>query len=87
MVKEQDSNEQLLKNENNEPPIFERKTAKFEGFDSRFTQPTKDFSKQFYHVYLCRLEELKKLIIPKATKLWGKYKQFFASNLYSTINY
>lgn len=73
MVKEQDSNEQSkqLKDENNEPPMFERKIAKFEGFDGRFSQPTKDFSKQFYHVYLCRLKELKKLIIPRAKKLWG----------------
>lgn len=72
MVKEQDSSNDLFKNEENEPSIFERKSVKFEGFKDRFSQPVKDFSNQFFHAYICRLAELKKAIIPRATKRWGK---------------
>ncbi|XP_011304282.1 DNA polymerase delta small subunit-like [Fopius arisanus] len=61
-----------LMNENGETPTFERATVDLKNFSTRFSQQNKQFSKQFFHVYACRLEELRGSLTENAHKKWGE---------------
>ncbi|XP_008546832.1 DNA polymerase delta subunit 2 [Microplitis demolitor] len=59
---------------NSEPKIFKRKTVDYQDFGSKFLQKTKDYAKQFFHVYSSRLRELRIILEDKASKKWPEAK-------------
>ncbi|XP_015110005.1 DNA polymerase delta small subunit [Diachasma alloeum] len=61
-----------LKNEDGEVQTFDRGIAESKHFAGRFTQQSQHFSKQFFHVYACRLEELRGILVENARKKWGE---------------
>ncbi|KAK0093510.1 hypothetical protein PV326_013375 [Microctonus aethiopoides] len=65
----------VLNDENGTPPKFERKGVDFQDIERRFTNTTTDYAKQFFHMYSCRLEELRPYLSERAQKKWGDVKQ------------
>lgn len=75
LVKNDNPESQLLKSEDGKPSTFERKIVEYADYSSRFREKKPDFSKQFAHMYACRLAELRPILIDKATSKWGKNPQ------------
>ncbi|XP_063971976.1 DNA polymerase delta subunit 2-like [Diachasmimorpha longicaudata] len=61
-----------LKDANGQTQTFDRTSADLKHFTGRFIQENQQFSKQFFHVYSCRLEELRPVLVENAHKKWGK---------------
>ncbi|XP_034940691.1 DNA polymerase delta subunit 2-like [Chelonus insularis] len=56
---------------NNCVPSFERKAIEHKDLSVSFVPKSKDFSKQFFHVYLSRLQKLRPILAEKASKKWN----------------
>lgn len=61
-----------LKDKNDEPPVYERKNTKYMDLGSKFSSTSKDYAKQFFHIYSQRLKELRPIVIKRAEIKWGK---------------
>nr|CAD7262162.1 unnamed protein product [Timema shepardi] len=49
-----------------------RETCSYENLSQRFLHQTKDFGKQFAHIYAVRLEKMRGLIMGRVHQKWGK---------------
>nr|CAD7406319.1 unnamed protein product [Timema poppensis] len=49
-----------------------RETCSYENLSQRFMHQTKDFGKQFAHIYAVRLEKMRGLIMGRVHQKWGK---------------
>ncbi|KAH0560763.1 DNA polymerase delta subunit 2-like [Cotesia glomerata] len=59
---------------NKEPQVFTRDTVDYQDLGSNFLQKTKDYAKQFFYVYSCRLQELRSILEDKVSKKWPNIK-------------
>ncbi|CAG2068693.1 unnamed protein product, partial [Timema podura] len=49
-----------------------RETCSYENLSQRFLHQTKDFGKQFAHIYAVRLSKMRGLIMRRVHQKWGK---------------
>lgn len=52
-------------------PVFERTIVECKDISDRFKHGTKDFSRQFFHVYFLRLQALTEPLSKKVEAKWG----------------
>ena len=71
--KEDSTDPQLLKSKDGKAENFVRSSAEYKDYSSRFKERATDFSKQFSHMYACRLDELREILIKKSLAKWGKF--------------
>ncbi|XP_043269570.1 DNA polymerase delta subunit 2-like [Venturia canescens] len=71
LVNRDDQESQLLKSDDGKPSVFERKRAQYTDYSSRFHERKTDFSKQFAHMYACRLAELRPILIDRVEAKWA----------------
>ncbi|XP_046424565.1 DNA polymerase delta subunit 2 [Neodiprion fabricii] len=61
----------LSKPSDEKPVVFERTIVEYEDLSERFKHGSKDFSRQFFHVYSIRLRALTEPLAERAKAKWG----------------
>lgn len=60
-----------VKTENSEDSMI-RKECKYSNLSTRFKPSSESFTKQYYHIYLTRIIDVKNRLLERIEKKWGE---------------